>query len=70
MRHPPYGFEIYLVNVNIGKRQNHKEDGANFCGLLRKAELYHEGFVAFETFEVIGTVEALVSLCLVIRSFF
>ena len=29
----PYGFDNYL-------RQNHKEDCANFCGLLRKAELY------------------------------
>ena len=28
MRHPPYGFDIYLVNV------------ANFCGLLRKTEHY------------------------------
>ena len=36
MRHPPYVFDIYLFS----KRQNHKEDGANFCGLLRKAELY------------------------------
>ena len=35
-RNPPYGFEIYLVN---SKRQNHKDDCANFCGLLRKAEL-------------------------------
>ena len=26
--------------LGISKRQNHKEDGANFCGLLRKAELY------------------------------
>ena len=24
----------------LSKRQNHKEDFANFCGLLRKAELY------------------------------
>ena len=23
----------------ISKRQNHREDGANFCGLCRKAEL-------------------------------
>ena len=29
VRNRPYGFEIYLVN-----------DCANFCGLLRKAELY------------------------------
>ena len=28
-RHPPYGFDIYL-----------RRNGANFCGLLRKAELY------------------------------
>ena len=25
----------------ISKHQNHKENGANFCGLLRKVELYH-----------------------------
>ena len=36
LRHPPYGFDVYYVS----KYQNHKEDGANFCGLLRKAELY------------------------------
>ena len=24
----------------LGKCQNHKEDGANFCGFLRKTELY------------------------------
>ena len=27
----------------VSKCQNHKEDGANFCGLLRKAELYRQG---------------------------
>ena len=40
--HPPYGFDIYLV-----KYQNHKEDGTNFCGLLRKAELYFNLFKLF-----------------------
>ena len=30
----PYGFQINLVS----KRQNHKDDCAPFCGLLRKAE--------------------------------
>jgi hypothetical protein len=24
------------------KRQNHEEDFANFCGLIRKAELYYD----------------------------
>ena len=33
----PYGFDIYLLS----KCQNRKKDGANFCGLLRKAELYY-----------------------------
>ena len=28
----------YLLN----KRQNHKHDCANFCGILRKAELYNQ----------------------------
>ena len=36
MRNRPYGFEIYLVNVKTIS----KDDCANFCGLLRKAELY------------------------------
>ena len=26
----------------LSKCQNHKEDGANFCGFLRKAELYRQ----------------------------
>ena len=26
--------------IVLSKRQNHKQDGANFCGLLRKAEVY------------------------------
>ena len=30
-----HGFDIYLVDV----RQNNEKDCANFCGLLRKAEL-------------------------------
>ena len=30
----PYGFEIYFVNIN------HEDDCANYCDLLRKAELY------------------------------
>ena len=37
MRNLPHDFEIYY-----SKRQNHEEDYANFCGLLRKAELYNE----------------------------
>ena len=36
MRNLPHGFDIYLIL----KRQNHEEDCANFCGLLKKAELY------------------------------
>ena len=36
MRNLPHGFDIYLNS----KRQNHEEDCTNFCGLLRKAELY------------------------------
>ena len=36
VRNRPDGFEIYLVN----KCQNHEDDCANFCDLLRKAELY------------------------------
>ena len=28
----------------LSKRQNHKDDCANFCGLLRKAELYRTVF--------------------------
>ena len=36
MRHPPYGFDIYLVNDKTIR----KEDGANYFDLLRKAELY------------------------------
>ena len=35
MHNCPYGFEIYF-----SKRQNHKDDCPNFCGLLRKAALY------------------------------
>ena len=35
MRNLPHGFDIYF-----SKRQNHEDDFANFCGLLRKAELY------------------------------
>ena len=27
----------------LSKCHNHKEDGANFCGFLRKAELYRPG---------------------------
>ena len=27
-------------SLSLSKCQNHKKDGANFCGLLRKAELY------------------------------
>ena len=33
----PYGFDKSADLLS--KRQTHKEDGANFCGLLRKAEL-------------------------------
>ena len=33
-------FNIFFKNLKFSKRQNHKEDGANFCRLLRKAELY------------------------------
>ena len=44
VRNRPYGFEIYLVNVKtkLGTyliNQNHKDDCANFCALLRKADL-------------------------------
>ena len=35
LRHPLYGFDIYLLS----KRQIHKENVWNFRGLLRKAEL-------------------------------
>ena len=35
LRKRPYDFDVYL-----SKCQNHEEDYANFCGLLRKAELY------------------------------
>ena len=31
---------ILLMVLTFTKCQNHKEDGANFCGLLKKAELY------------------------------
>ena len=30
--------EICIYKVQLSKRQNHEEDCANFCGLLRKAE--------------------------------
>ena len=29
-----------MLRYFISKFQSHKEDGANFCGLLRKNELY------------------------------
>ena len=32
---------IGLSLFKFSKRQNHKEDGANLCGLLRKAEIYN-----------------------------
>ena len=28
-----------ICTILLSKRQNHKEDGANICGFLRKAEL-------------------------------
>ena len=39
VRNRPYGFEI----------QNHEDDCANFCGLLRKAELYRAPKLCSET---------------------
>ena len=35
---------IWLMVLTFTKRQNHKEDCAIFCGLLRKAELYINKF--------------------------
>ena len=35
MRKGPYGFDVLL-----SKFQNHNDDCAHFCGLLRKAERY------------------------------
>ena len=35
LRNPSHGLDVYL-----SKRPNHEEDCANFCGLVRKAELY------------------------------
>ena len=33
---------VFMVLNLLSKRQNHKDDCAHFCGLLRKAELYCE----------------------------
>ena len=33
-------YAIFLMVLTFSKCQNHEEDYANFCGLLRKAELY------------------------------
>ena len=30
----------HFFESDVSKRQNHKVDCTNFCGLLRKAELY------------------------------
>jgi hypothetical protein len=30
----------FMHTTVLSKHQNHEEDSANFCGLLRKAELY------------------------------
>ena len=40
MRNPYFEATLIWFEYLLNKRQNHKEDGANFCGLLRKAELY------------------------------
>ena len=40
-----FSFSEKTTKISYGllsKRQNHLEDGANFCGLLRKAELYKD----------------------------
>ena len=40
-----------LVNGHLlNKRQNHEEDCANFCGLLRKAKLYEFCFFYYFDF--------------------
>ena len=31
-----FSFSEKAIKIYAGKRQNHKEDGVNFCGLLRK----------------------------------
>ena len=35
---------VFVFKVQLSKRPNHEEDCANFCGLLRKAELYIEEY--------------------------
>ena len=38
----PIDIPVTAKEKSISKRQNHKDDCANFCGLLRKAELYNK----------------------------
>ena len=46
-------YGVYVYSIQDGWRlvdckvqcQNHKENGANFCGPLRKAELYRQGTI-------------------------
>ena len=38
-------FRFYLT---FSRRQNHEEDGSNFCGLLRKAKLYQSFWISVE----------------------
>ena len=48
-----FAFELHLDNkFQLSKRQNHKEDGTNFCGLIRKSELYYDtsGRIVFVCF--------------------
>ena len=33
-------FRAFVARYSFSKHQNHKKDGTNFCGLLRKAKLY------------------------------